>query len=138
NLQSLELAEQISDTYEMQRALMSLGDLYARLRQPEASLGYHYRNLVLTANSGATPRQAWRNLTYCGGALFAFKHYDAAATLINEALHRAVTDFNDPSLVYLQHLNLGQIYSKLRQFDAANEQAEIGVNIARSVQDPKS
>ena len=138
NLQSLELAEQISDTYEMQRALMSLGDLYARLRQPETSLGYHYRNLVLTANSGATPRQAWRNLTYCGGALFAFKHYDAAATLINEALHRAVTDFNDPSLVYLQHLNLGQIYSKLRQFGAANEQAEIGLNIARSVQDPKS
>ncbi|MEK6337243.1 MAG: CHAT domain-containing protein [Acidobacteriota bacterium] len=138
NRQSLTLAEEISDTYEIQRALMSLGELYARLRQPEASLGYHYRNLVLTSGSGATPRQAWRNLTYFGGALFAFKYYDAAATLINEALRRAATEFNDPSLLYLQHLNLGQIYSKLRQFDAANTQAEIGLNIARSVQDPKS
>lgn len=133
--QSLALAEQISDTYEMQRALMSLGDLYARLRQPEASLGYHYRNLVLTVRAGATPRQAWRNLTYCGGALFAFKHYDTAAAVINEALHE---EFNDPSLLYLQHLNLGQIYSKLRQFDAANIQAQIGFDIAQSVQDPKA
>jgi len=135
NLQSLELAQQISDTYEMQRALMSLGNLYARLRQPEASLGYHYRNLVLTVRAGATPRQAWRNLTYCGGALFALKHYDTAASVINEALH---LDFNDSSLLYLQHLNLAQIYSKLQQFDAANTQAQIGLNIAQSVQDPYS
>lgn len=138
NRQSLALSEEISDTYQIQRALMSLGELYARLRQPEASLGYHYRNLVLASNSGATPRQAWRNLTYFGGALFTFKHYDAAAALINEALRRAVTEFDDPSLLYLQHLNLGQIYSKLREFDAANSQAEIGLNIAHSVQDPKS
>lgn len=138
NQQSLALAEQISDTYEIQRALMSLGELYARLRQPEASLGYHYRNLLLASTSGATPRQAWRNLTYFGGALFAFRHYDTAASLINEALRRAATEFNDPSLLYLQHLNLGQIYSKLRQFDVANDQAEIGLNIANSVQDPKS
>ncbi len=138
NKQSLALAEEISDTYQIQRALMSLGELYARLRQPEASLGYHYRNLLFASNTGATPRQAWRNLTYFGGALFAFKHYDAAALLINEALRRAVTEFNDPSLLYLQHLNLGQIYSKLRQFDAAIAQAEMGLNIARSVQDPQS
>jgi len=136
--QSLALAEQISDTYEMQRALMSLGDLYARLRQPESSFSYHYRNLVLTSTSGATPRQEWRNLTYCGGALFAFKHYETAAALINEALRRPGTEINDPSLLYLQHLNLGQIYSKLRQFDAAINEAEIGVAIAQSVQDPKS
>ena len=138
NRQSLALAEQISDTYEMQRALMSLGELYARLRQREASLGSHYRNLVLASASGATPRQAWRNLTYFGGALFAFKHYDAAAAVINEALHQTATEFNDPSLLYLQHLNLGQIYSKLRRFDAANSEAETGLNIARSVADPKA
>lgn len=136
--QSLALAEQISDTYEMQRALMSLGDLYARLRQPETSLGYHYRNLVLIAKDGATPRQEWRDLTYCGAALFAFKYYDAAAALINEALRRLETEISDPSLLYLQHLNLGQIYSKLRQFDAAINEAQIGVAIAQSVQDPKS
>ena len=138
NRQSLALAEEISDTYEMQRALMSLGELYARLRQREASLGYHYRNLVLASTSGATPRQSWRNLTYFGSALFAFKHYDAAAALIDEALHLPTTGFNDPSLLYLQHLNLGQIYSKLRQFDAANAEAEIGLNIAHSVEDPKA
>ena len=138
NKQSLALAEEISDTYQIQRALMSLGELYARLRQPEASLGYHYRNLVLASRYGAAPRQAWRNLTFFAGALFAFKYYDAAALLIHEALRRAATEFNDPSLFYLQHLNLGQIYSKLRYFDAAIAQAEIGLNMARSVQDPNA
>ena len=138
NRQSLALAEEISDTYEMQRALMSLGDLYARLRQREVSLGYHYRNLVLASTSGAAPRQAWRNLTYFGSALFAFKHYDAAASLINEALHPPTIGFNDPSLLYLQHLNLGQIYSKLRRFDEASAEAEIGLSIAHSVEDPKA
>jgi len=138
NRESLALAEQISDTYEEQRALMSLGDLYARLRQREASLGYHYRTLALASGSGATPRQAWRNLTYFGGALFAFKYYDAAAAVINEAVPLSKTAFNDPSLLYLQYLNLGQIYSKLRRFDDAATQAQIGLDIARSVQDPNS
>lgn len=138
NRESLALAEQISDTYEEQRALMSLGDLYARLRQREASLGYHYRTLALASGSGATPRQAWRNLTYFGGALFAFKYYDAAASVINEAVPLSKTAFNDPSLLYLQYLNLGQIYSKLRRFDDATSQAQIGLDIARSVQDPNS
>lgn len=135
---SLALTEEMSDTYLMQKALMGLGDSYARLRQPELSLAYHYKNLSLASRSNATPRQSWRNLTYAGGALFAFKHYDAAAAFINEALQLATTEFNDPSLVYLQHLNLGQIYSKLQRFDEAADQAEIGLRIARSVQDPKS
>lgn len=135
---TLALAEEISDTYLMQKALMGLGDSYARLRQPEPSLAYHFKSLVLASRSNATPRQSWRNFTYAGGALFAFRHYDAAAAFINEALQLAKTEFNDPSLVYLQHLNLGQIYSKLRRFDEAADQAEIGLRIAHSVQDPKS
>ncbi|MET0623268.1 MAG: CHAT domain-containing protein [Pyrinomonadaceae bacterium] len=135
---SLALAEEISDTYLMQKALMGLGDSYSRLRQPELSLAYHYKNLMLASRSSATPRQSWRNLTYAGGALFAFKHYDAAAAFIDEALNLAATEFNDPSLLYLQHLNLGQIYSKLQRFDEAADQAEIGLRIARSVKDPKS
>jgi CHAT domain-containing protein len=138
NRESLSLAEETSDAYEMQRALMSLGDLYGRLRQREASLGYHYRNLLFASTSGATPRQAWRNLIYFGSALFAFKHYDAAAALINEALDMPTPAFNDPSLLYVQHLNLAQIYSKLQRFDAANAEAETGLSIARSVEDPKA
>ncbi|HEV7374116.1 MAG TPA: CHAT domain-containing protein [Pyrinomonadaceae bacterium] len=135
---SLALAEEISDTYQMQKALMGLGDSYSRLRQPEASLGYHYRSLALASRSNATPRQSWRNFTYTGGALFAFKYYDAAAAFISEALRLATTEFNDPSLAYLQYLNLGLIYSKLRRFDDAVAQAEIGLRVARSVRDQKS
>jgi CHAT domain-containing protein/tetratricopeptide (TPR) repeat protein len=136
--QSLALAEEISDAYLMQKALMGLGDVYARLRQPEASLGYHYRSLALASHSNTTPRQSWRNFTYAGGALFAFKHYDAAAAYIHEALQLATTEFKDPSLIYLQHLNLGQIYGKLQRFDEAVAQADLGLRIAQTVQDPKS
>jgi len=136
--QSLALGEQISDGYETQRALLSLGDLYASLGQSEASLGYHYRNLRLTSTSGATARQAWRNLTYFGGTLYAFKHYDSAQAVINEALTIPRTEFGDPALLYLQYLNLGRIYSKLGRFDEAIAQAEVGLNIAQSVQDPKA
>jgi CHAT domain-containing protein len=133
--QSLTLAEAIHDTYQMQKALMNLGTLYASLRQPRLSLGCHYGSLALASQSNATPRQSWRNFTYTAGALFAFKYYAAAAAFTNEALHLARTEFKDPSLAYLQYLNLAQIYSKLRQFNEAVEQADIGLRIARSVQD---
>lgn len=136
--QSLTLAGEISDTYLMQKTLTALGDLYARLRQPEVSLGYHYRSLALTARSDMIPRQSWRNFTYAGNALYAFKHYDAAAACINEALRLESAELSDPSLVYLQHLNLGQIYSKLRRFDEALAQAETGLRMARTVRDVKS
>jgi len=136
--QSLALAEEVADTYLVQKALVGLGDLYARLRQPEASLGYHYRSLTLASHSNTTPRQSWRNLTYAGGALFTFKYYDAAAAYLREALELATTEFNDPSLVYLQHLNLGQVYSKLQKFDEAVAQAEQGLRIAQTVQDSKA
>jgi len=135
---SLSLAEDISDTYLMQRAFMGLGDSFTRLRQPEASLRYHYRSLALAARSGATPRQSWRNFTYSGGSLFAFKHYDAAVAYLKEALLLATTEFNDPSLVYLQHLNLGLVYSKLRRFEEAITEVEIGLRAASSGRDSKS
>ena len=136
--QSLALGEQIADGYETQRALLSLGDLFANLGQAETSLGYHYRNLRLSSTSGATARQTWRNLTYFGGALYAFKHYDSAQAVINEALSIPRTEFGDPALLYLQYLNLGRIYSKLGRFDEAIAQAQVGLNIAQSVEDPKA
>jgi CHAT domain-containing protein/tetratricopeptide (TPR) repeat protein len=133
----LDLAEQISDTYLKQKALMGLGDSYSRLQQQEPSLMYHYRSLLLASRSNTTPRQSWRNFTYAGSALFAFKHYDAAAACINEALLLGA-NVNDPSLAYLQHLNLGLIYSKLGRFEEAYNQAEEGLRLAGSVQDQKS
>lgn len=133
--QSLALAEETSDAYQMQKSLTSLGDLYARLRQPEVSYGYHYRSLALAARSDVIPRQAWRNLIYAGNTLFAFKHYDAAAACINEALHLRSAELDDPSLVYLPHLNLGLIYSKLQRFDEAAAEAETGLRIAQTVRD---
>jgi CHAT domain-containing protein/tetratricopeptide (TPR) repeat protein len=136
--QSLALAEETSDAYQMQKSLTSLGDLYARLRQPEVSFGYHYRSLALAARSDVIPRQAWRNFIYAGNTLFAFKHYDAAAACINEALRLAAAGIDDPSLVYLPHLNLGLIYSKLRRFDEAVAEADTGLRIAQTVRDPKS
>jgi CHAT domain-containing protein/tetratricopeptide (TPR) repeat protein len=136
--QSLALAEEISDSYQMQKALTGLGELYARLRQPEAALGYHYRSLAVAARSDVIPRQSWRNLVYAGVTLFGSKHYDAAAAYINEALRLQTPELNDPSLVYLQHLNLGLIYSKLRRFDEAVAEADAGFRIAQAVQDPKS
>jgi CHAT domain-containing protein/tetratricopeptide (TPR) repeat protein len=136
--QSLALSEETSDAYQMQKSLTSLGDLYARLRQPEVSLGYHYRSLALAARSDVIPRQAWRNLIYTGNAFFAFKHYDAAAACINEALRLPAAELDDPSLVYLPHLNLGLIYSKLRRFDEAVAEADTGLRIARTIRDPKA
>jgi CHAT domain-containing protein/predicted Zn-dependent protease len=135
---SLALAEETSDAYQMQKSLTSLGDTYARLRQPKVSYGHHYRSLALAARADVIPRQTWRNLISAGNALFAFKHYDAAAACINEALRLRSAELDDPALVYLPHLNLGLIYSKLRQFDEAAAEADTGLRIARTVRDPKA
>ncbi|HKC62842.1 MAG TPA: CHAT domain-containing protein, partial [Pyrinomonadaceae bacterium] len=136
--QSLALATSISDTYQMQKALTGLGNQYTYLRQPQLSLEHYYRSLSLAAQSNTSPRQAWRNFLYTASALFAFKDYEAAAAFANEALRLGEREFNDPSLSYMLHLNLGQIYSKLQRFDEALYQANLGLQLAQSVQDEKA
>ncbi len=133
--QSLGLAEAISDTYQMQKVSSELGTLYAHLRQPQLSLEYHYRSLSLAALSGGSPRQAWRNFLYTTAALFDFKYYEAAAVFANEAILLGAREFKNPSLNYMLRLKLGQIYSKLRRFGEAIEQANLGLQLARSVPD---
>jgi CHAT domain-containing protein len=130
--QSLALAEAISDTYQMQKVLSELGNEYTYLRQTQLSLEYHYRSLILASQSAGSPRQSWRNFSYTATALFAFKYYEAAATFASEALH---LEIDDQSLTYILHLRLGQIYSKLRRFDEAMDQANLGLQMAQSVQD---
>lgn len=133
--QSLALAEAISDTYQMQKALTELGDEYAYLRQPQLALEHLYRSLSIAAQADASPRQSWRNFLYTTSALFAFRYFEAAAAVANEALFLGAKEFNDPSLSYMLRLNLGQIYSKLRRFGEAINQANQGLDIAQSVQD---
>jgi CHAT domain-containing protein len=133
--QSLALAEAVSDTYQMQKMLVGLGSEYEDLRQPQLSLDYFYRGLSLAFQGGTPPRQLWRNYSYATSALFTSRHYDAAAAVANEALRLGLRELNDPSLIYLLHLNLGQIYSKLRRFDEALRQANLGLELARSTQD---
>jgi CHAT domain-containing protein/Flp pilus assembly protein TadD len=133
--QSLSLAETISDTYQMQKVSSELGTLYAHLRQPQLSLEYHYQSLSLAAQSGDSPRQAWRNFLYTAFALFDFKYYEAAAAFANEAIILGERESMNPSLNYMLRLKLGQIYSKLRRFDEAIEQANLGLQLAQSVPD---
>ena len=133
--QSLVLAEAVSDTYLTQKALAELGAEYADLRQWESSLGFLHRGLSVGFSAGASPRQALRNFTTAASALFAFKYYDAAAVMCKEALALDVEELGDPSLTYVLHLNLGRIYIKLRRFEEANQQAELGMQIAQSAQD---
>ncbi|MGB7923469.1 MAG: CHAT domain-containing protein [Pyrinomonadaceae bacterium] len=132
---SFKLADAISDTYQMQKALTELGGEYADLRQQQSSLEFFYKSLSVAFHTGASPRQALRNFTTAASALFAFKYYDAAAAMGNEALQLSAEELNDPSLNYVLHLNLGRIYSKLRRFDDAIYQAELGMQTAQSAQD---
>lgn len=132
---SLALSEAVSDSYQTQKVLTELGSVYAELRQPEKALDYYYRSLSLAFQSNSSPRQSWRNFSYATIALFTFKFYEAAAAFANESLAVAKREFNDPSLSYLMYLNLGQIYSKLRRFDEAIAQADLGLQIAQSTRD---
>jgi CHAT domain-containing protein len=132
---ALALSEAISDTYLMQKALTELGDEYAELRQPSASLAHFYRGLSLALESNAGLRQSSRNFSYTAAALFAFKYYDAAAAFANEALALGAKELNDPTLSYLMYIYLGRIYGKLQRFNEATQQANLGLQIAQSIQD---
>jgi len=133
--QSLELAEAVSDVYLTQKTLTELGGEYSDLRQPQSSLECFYKSLSVGFQAGASPRQALRNFTTAASALFAFKYYEAGAAMCNEALAWGAGEIADPSLNYVLHLNLGRIYSKLRHFEEAIHQAELGMQIAQSAQD---
>src|SRR5688572_19353164 len=122
----------------MQQNLTALGNEYVYLQQPELSLGYYYRSLSLAAESTSSTRQAWRNLLYTTAALFAFKHYEAAAAFGDEALQLGQKEFNDPSLSYLLHLQLSQIYSRLHRFDDALPQANEGLRVAKLIIDERA
>lgn len=130
---SLDLAIEISDTYQIARNLTALGTEYARLHQPNLSLGYFYRSLVLSSESRGSPRQAWRNLTFATSALFSFKYYEAALAVGDESLRLGEREFKDPSLSYLLHLHLAQIYSRLGRFEEGIAEANKGLSVAGSV-----
>lgn len=132
---AFELAEGVSDAYLAQKAATDLGAEFADLRQWKPSLGFFYRSLSLAAEAGASPRQASRNFTTAAAALFALKHYGAAAAMCQEALTLDTDESRDPSLNYHLRLNLGRIYIKLRRFEDAVREAELGMQIAQSTQD---
>ncbi|MBD0369485.1 MAG: CHAT domain-containing protein [Pyrinomonadaceae bacterium] len=133
--QSLALAESLSDTYQMQKALSGLGSQYENLQQPRLSIEYYYRSISLASQTSASPRQTFRNFLQAASALFTFKRYAAAAAFANEALRLQTTEAGDPTLLYLCHFNLAQIYSKLRRFDEAREHVNLGLQVAGSVQE---
>lgn len=132
---ALTISETISDSYLMQKALTELGDEYAELRQPSASLAHFYQSLSLALESNAGLRQSSRNFSYTAAALFAFKYYDAAAAFANEALALGTKELNDPTLSYMMYLNLGRIYGKLQRFGDATHHANLGLQTAQSIQD---
>ncbi|HKS26482.1 MAG TPA: CHAT domain-containing protein [Pyrinomonadaceae bacterium] len=138
NRRSLALAEAISDSYQMQKALVGMGSQYANLQQPRLSIECYYRSFYIALQTNSPPRQAMRSFTQAGAALFTFKRYAAAAAFTMEALSLKTSESNDPSLLYEIHFNLAQIYSKLQRFDEALQHVAIGLQIADSMRETEA
>jgi CHAT domain-containing protein/tetratricopeptide (TPR) repeat protein len=134
---SLDLAEEISDTYNIQRALVQLTDVNGRIRDSQKTLDYAYRGLIFQSSYHSFPRQKWRNMNFAVEALSVFGFNEAAAALGEEMLNLAETELKDPRMTNTSRKNLAIIYGKLQRLPQAFRQSDAILQFARSSADEK-
>ncbi len=132
---SLELSEQLSDTYGTQKNLVQLANEYRGLGDLQQSLLYLQRCLRFADTYWPGKRQMWRDYVISAMTLYASGLYVSAAEFAKEALKLGVEAIKDPSVTFLPHIYLGLIYGKLHKYDEAFRNIQLGYDIGQSLQD---
>ena len=127
--QSLQISEEINDSYNIQRSLAQIADQYKKLGNYE--LATTYLNRCLKQASAAWPgaRQMWRTCDQLTQVLRARRLDDAAAAYAKEALRLAL-EMNDPSFVYISYVHSGMIQSKQQDYAEAIKLVQRGLDVA--------
>lgn len=133
--QSLQLSEQLSDTYGTQKNLGQLANEYRSLGNLHQSLLYLQRCLDAADKFWPGKRQMWRNYITAAMTLYTSGLYEAAAGFAQGALQLGAEVIKDPSFTYLSHVRLGLIYGKLHRYEEALRSVQLGYEIGQAQQD---
>jgi CHAT domain-containing protein/tetratricopeptide (TPR) repeat protein len=131
NQKSLELAEQISDNYNIHRITVQLMEEARSIGEEKRSLFFTYRNLTLSDSYYTSARQKWRDLNYAAEVFQRFKYYDAAVVFAEESAAVAENKAKDSWMLWTSRRNLAIIYGRLQNFPKAYEQTEQALRLSR-------
>lgn len=132
---ALQLSEQISDDYGIQKNLVQLANEYRSLSNTRQSLLYLERALESAKDFWPGERQMWRNCIIIAMVLYSGEQYAAAAGFAKEALQIGLGETKDNSAIFLSYVYLGLIYGKLHNYDEALRDVQLGYDIGRSLSD---
>ncbi len=135
NRKSLKTAQEINDTYNIQKTLGQLSNEYWLIGDSRQTLASIYQTLNLPNLYYQSPRQKDRNLLFAVEGLYRFKFYDAAAAFAYEEAYLAENELKDRWLSITAHNHLAMIYAKAGKYQLALQEIEAGFRLANSFED---
>ncbi len=127
---SLKLSREISDTYNTQKALAQLTNLYTQLNDAEQALRYIQEGLSLTRLYFSSPRQLWRNYFFASKVFYALSLHETAIACGHEMLETGLRKINDPAITHNSYLFLSIIYSGAKKHQESLRLANESLKIA--------
>lgn len=128
---ALKIAEQMGDTFNIQRNLTQLADDHKAVGDYNRSVLCLQRCLDLAETHWPGPKQMWFSCDALAEVLTYLRLYAAAEGYEREALRLAVEELRDPSPTYQSHVRLGIILGKRQEYDQGIEHLKIGYEIAK-------
>ncbi|MFN2393311.1 MAG: CHAT domain-containing protein [Pyrinomonadaceae bacterium] len=135
NQKSLKTAEEISDTYNIQKALTQLAHEYWLIGDSRKTLFNIYRSLDSSNLYFLSSRQKSRNLLFATESLYRFKFYDAAAAFAAEEFYVAQNETKDKWLSHTARNHLALIYGKAEKYQVALGEIEASFRLANSFEE---
>jgi CHAT domain-containing protein len=132
NDQALQLSEQVQDTNGVLKNLIQLADKYQSLNEPDKSLEFLQRSLVLIHDSPAELTQVWGIYIAIAFNFDSLGFNTAALGYRQEALHLAL-EINRPLYLSRSYEYLGLSYSNLKMYDEAVQSVKRALDIGESL-----
>lgn len=133
--QSLETAQKISDTYNIQRSLNQLSNEYRRIGNLPETLNYNFRGMINSDYYYLPPRQQSRNLTFFAQTAIEAGFYDTALAFSLENFNLVKTKLADKWMMHSVKVQLGTIRGKTGQYQDSVNEFDESLEIARTFPD---
>ncbi|HEX8288883.1 MAG TPA: CHAT domain-containing protein [Pyrinomonadaceae bacterium] len=132
--EALAIAEEINDSYAVQRNLSELTRYHSFVGQNQMALSYLHRILKESADGESSLRQKYRNYDEALKTLTAAKFYNAAKPIAKEVVLLA-DRLGDRMFETLSRCNAGIAYVQTGDYDAARTLLNEGREIASEISD---
>lgn len=133
--QSLDTAQKISDTYNIQRSLNQLSNEYRRIGNLPETFNHNFRGMLNSDYYYLPPRQQSRNLYFFTQAAVEAGFYDSALAFALENLNLIETVVKDQGMRHAVKVQIGTIRGKTGQYQNSVNEFESSLEIARTFPD---